>query len=334
MSLLKIHINEGKEWCGLWRWLYCFFHSPSPTHPKPFFTISRHSHYKFNQNTLMLKILHLLTFTFRISGYPSFTFRGLGIFLYRLTVHYSHDIQKILKTILVKKKEKLTWRVGCLSLFSCVQLFATPWTAAHQASLTFTISWSVLRLMSIESVTPSKHLVLCPLLLLPSVFPSIRVFSNEQLFASRGQSIGASVSVLLMNIQDWFPLELTCLISLQSKGLRVFSNTTVQKHQFFSTQPSLLSNSLHPYVTTGKTIALTRLTFVGKVMSLLFNLLLVYSFSSKEQVSFNFMAAVTICSDFGVQENKVCHCLHCFPIYLPWKDGTGCHDLSFLNVEF
>ena len=87
----------------------------------------------------------------------------------------------------------------------------------------------------------------------------------------------------------------------------------------------------HPYVTTGKTIALTRWTFVGKVMSLLFNM---HSFSSKEQVSFNFMAAVTICSDFGAPQNKVSHCFHCFPICLPWSDGTRCNDLSFLNVEF
>jgi len=87
----------------------------------------------------------------------------------------------------------------------------------------------------------------------------------------------------------------------------------------------------HPYMTTGKTIALTRWTFVGKVMSLLFNM---HSFSSKEQVSFNFMAAVTICSDFGAPQNKVSHCFHCFPICLPWSDGTRCNDLSFLNVEF
>ena len=89
-----------------------------------------------------------------------------------------------------------------VQLLSCVRFFATPWTAARQASLT-TISWSLLRLMSTESVMPSNHLVLCrPPLLLPSVFPSIRVFSNERLFASGGESIGASVSVLLMNIQD------------------------------------------------------------------------------------------------------------------------------------
>ena len=114
--------------------------------------------------------------------------------------------------------------------------FATLWTAAHQASLSITNSWSLLKLMSIESVMPSNHLILCcPLLLLPSVFPSIRVFSNQS-FTSGGQSIGvsASASVFSMIIQDCFPLGLTGWISLQSKGLsRVFSNTTVQKHQFF-----------------------------------------------------------------------------------------------------
>ena len=102
---------------------------------------------------------------------------------------------------------------------------------------------SLLKLMSIESVVPSNHLILChPLLLLPSVFPSIRVFSKESALCIRWPSIGvsASASVLSMNIQDWFPLELTGWISLQSKGLsRVFSNTTVQKHQFFCTQLSL-----------------------------------------------------------------------------------------------
>ena len=95
----------------------------------------------------------------------------------------------------------------------------------------------------------------------------------SQFFASGSQSIGvsASASVLPMSIQDWFPLEWPGWISLQSKGLtRVFSNTTVQKHQFFSTQLSQLS---HLYMTTGKTIVLTRWTFVGKVMSLLFNML-------------------------------------------------------------
>ena len=130
---------------------------------------------------------------------------------------------------------------------SCVWLFATPWIAARQASLSITNSQSLLKLMSIELVMSSNHLILChPLFLLPPIFPSIRVFSNGQLFASGGQSIGvsASTSVLPMNAQDWFPLGWTDWISLQSKGLsRVFSNTTVQKYQFFSVQLSLQSNS-------------------------------------------------------------------------------------------
>ena len=85
----------------------------------------------------------------------------------------------------------------------------------------------------------------------------------------------------------------------------------------------------------GKTIALTRWTFVDKVMSLLFNSCLDWSnFSPKEQASFNFMAAVTICSDFGAQKDKVGHCFHCFPVYLPWSDRTGCHDLSFWMLHF
>ena len=89
----------------------------------------------------------------------------------------------------------------------------------------------------------------------------------------------------------------------------------------------------NPYMTTGKTIALTRQTFVSKVMSLLFNTLsrfvIVLLPRSK---CLNFMASVTICSDFGAKENKVCHCFHCFPIYLPWSDGTRCHDLSFFLI--
>ena len=129
---------------------------------------------------------------------------------------------------------------SCCSV-SRVQLFATPWTAARQVSLSFSISWSSLELMSIESVMPSNHLILCrPLLLLPSIFPSIRIFSNESGLHISDQSIGSSVSVLPMNIQGWFPLGSTGLISLQSMGLsRVLSNTTVQKHQFFSAQLSL-----------------------------------------------------------------------------------------------
>ena len=140
-------------------------------------------------------------------------------------------------------------RVMCCVVLSCSvvsDFLWFPWTAAHQASLSFTISWSLFKLMSIESVMPSNRLVLChPLLLLPSIFPSIRVFLMSWVFATGGQSIGAAASALVLpkNIQDWFPLGLTSLILLSNRFSRVFSNTTVQKHQFFGTQPSLWSNS-------------------------------------------------------------------------------------------
>ena len=123
------------------------------------------------------------------------------------------------------------------------------WTVACQASLFITNSWSLLRLMSIETVMPSKSLILCHLL--SSVFPSIRVFPNESFLCIRWPKYwSASASELPVNIRDWFPLGLTGLISLQSKGLsRVFSSTTVQKHQFFSAQLSLWSNFtfIHDY---------------------------------------------------------------------------------------
>ena len=143
--------------------------------------------------------------------------------------------------------------------------FLWPHRVQHgQVSLSITNSWSLLKLISIESVMPSNHLILChPLLLLPSIFPNIRVFSSES----------ASASVLPMNVQDWFPLGWTGLISLMSKGLsRVFFKTTVQKHQFFNAYLSLWSNS-HIQTWPLETIALTLWTFVDKIMSLLFNML-------------------------------------------------------------
>ena len=130
---------------------------------------------------------------------------------------------------------------------SCVRLFVTPWTAVHQASLSIANSWSLLKLMSIKSVMPSDHLIFYhPLFLPTSIFPSSGSFPVSQPFTLDGQGIGvsASASVLPMNIQDWFRLAVTGLISLQFKGLsRVFSNTRVQKYQFFSVQFSLWSNS-------------------------------------------------------------------------------------------
>ena len=158
-----------------------------------------------------------------------------------------------------------------------------------------------------------------------------------QFFLSGGQSIGvsASATVLPMNIQEWSPLGWSGWICLQSKGLsRVFSNTTVQKHQFFGIQLSLWSNSHIQYMTTGKTIALTRWTFVGKVMSLLFNMWsrLVITFlprSKRLLISCWQSPSAVILEPQKIKSATV----HCFPIYFPWSDGTRCHDLRFLNVE-
>ena len=130
---------------------------------------------------------------------------------------------------------------------SCVRLFAIPWIAAHQASLSITNSQSSLRPMSIESVMPSSHLIPSrPFLLLPPIHPSSRVFSNESTLRMRWPKFGvsASASFLPKKSQGWSPSEWTGWISFQSKGLsRVFSNTTVQKHQFFSAQLSSQYNS-------------------------------------------------------------------------------------------
>ena len=133
--------------------------------------------------------------------------------------------------------------VSSVQSLSHVRLFATPWIAAHQASLSITNSWSLLKFMSITSAMPSNHLILCqPLLLWLSIFPSIRVFSNGSALRIRWPEYWSfSFSIIpSKNTQDWFPLEWTGWICLQSKELsRVFSNTTVQKHQFLGAQLSL-----------------------------------------------------------------------------------------------
>jgi len=171
----------------------------------------------------------------------------------------------------------MTTRKHCIPLwktweFSSVQFsrlvmsdFATPWTAASQASLSITNSQTLLKLMSIESVMPSNHLILCRPLL-PSIFPRIRVFSNVLVFPIRWPSIGvsASASVLPMNIQDWFPLEwlvgspCSPRDSQESSTLQ-FKSINSSVLSFFTVQVS------HPYMTTGKIIALAIQTFVSNV---------------------------------------------------------------------
>ena len=195
-----------------------------------------------------------------------------------------------------------------------------------QVSLSFTIFWSLLKLMSIVSVMLSDHVILGhTLLLLPSNFPSIRVFPNDLALPIRwpkywnfGFSISPSneYSGLISFRTDWLDLlarQGTLKSLLQHHNLKV---SILQCSAFFMIRLS------HPYTITGKPMALTRWTFVSKVISLLFNMLsrFVIIFLPRSflfQRSFNFMAVVTICSNFGAQENKVCHCFHCFPIYFP-----------------
>ena len=168
---------------------------------------------------------------------------------------------------------------------------------------------------------PSNYLILCrPLLLPPSIFPSIRGFSNESVLTRWPKYWSFSFSISPSNEYSGlisFRMDWMDLLAVQGTLKSLFQHhnskaSILQLSAFFMVQLS------HPYMTTGETITLTRWTFVGKVMSLLFNMLsrLIIAFLPRSKL-LNFMAAVTICSDFGVQENKVCHCFHCFPIYVP-----------------
>ena len=191
----------------------------------------------------------------------------------------------------------------------------------NQASLSFTISQSLLKFMSIELMMQCKHLILCHLLLLISIFPTIRVFSKESVLLIRWPkyssfsfsiSLSSEYSGLISFRMDWLDL-LAVQGTLKSLLQHHSSKASILQCSAF-----LMVQLSHPYMTTGKTIGLTTWTFVGKVMSLLFNMMsrLVIAFLPRSK-HLNFMAAVTICSDFGAQENKVYHSFHCFPIYLP-----------------
>ena len=208
---------------------------------------------------------------------------------------------------------------------------------ACQASLPITNSWSLLKLMSIESVMPSSHLILGhPLLLLPPIRPSIRVFSNESTLCMRwpkNWSFNFSISPSnehqgLIFRMDWLDL-LAVQGTLKSLLQRHCSKASIFRcSAFFTVQLS------HPHMTTGKTTALTRWTFVGKVMSLLFNMLsrLVITFLPRSK---RLLISWLQSPPAVILETKkiIWHCFHCFPIYFPWTDGTRCRDLSFLNVE-
>ena len=190
--------------------------------------------------------------------------------------------------------------------------------------------------MSIESMMPSNHLILCyPLLLLPSVFSSIRVFSKSAVHIRWPKSWSFSFSTSPSN-------EYSRLISFKIDwfDLHAFQGTLKSLLQHHNSKASICQYSTffivqlsHPYMTTGKTIALTLWTFVSKVISLLFNTIKVsYSFPVWKGSSYNFMATVTIHSEFRAQEEESSHCFHLFPFYLPSSDGTRCHDLQFSSV--
>ena len=222
---------------------------------------------------------------------------------------------------------------------SHVRLLATPRAAAYEASLSIMNSQSLRKLMSIEWVMPSNHLILCCLLLLlPSIFPSIRVFSNESVLHIRWPeywSFSFSISPsneysgLISFKIDWLDL-LAVQGTLKSFLQQHSSKASVLWHSaFFIVQLS------HPGMTTGKTIALTRWTFVGKIMSLLFNMLsrLVIAFPKRSKHLF--ILWLQSPSAVILEPPKInSHCFHYFPIYLLRNDQTRCHDLSFLNVEF
>ena len=207
-----------------------------------------------------------------------------------------------------------------VQLLGCVRLFATPWTAAHQAPQSFTISQGLLKCMSTELVLLSYYLILRGPLLLPSVFPNIRVYTSESALLIRWPncwSFSFSISPsneysgLISFRIDWFDL-LAAQMTLTSREASKHHN--LKESTLWHLASSIIQLSW-PEMTPGKNIALTIWTFVSKVISLLFNTL--SRFVTEEQASFNLMTAVTIGSDLGVREKKICHCFHFLPFYFP-----------------
>ena len=187
------------------------------------------------------------------------------------------------------------------------------------------------KFMFIKSMMPSNHLILCwPLFLLPSVFPSISVFSNESALCIRWPkhwSFSISpyeYSGLISFRTDWFDL-LAVQRTLKSLLQHHSSKASILRHSAF-----FIVQLLHPYMTTGKTIALTIWTFVGKVMSLLFNTLSRFVITFLPRSKRLLISLLQSPSAVILEPRKVSHC---FSIYCPWSDGTRCHDLRFLNVE-
>ena len=218
------------------------------------------------------------------------------------------------------------------SVVHSVQFFATPRIAACQASLSITNYWSLLRLMSIELVMPSIHLILCRLLfLLPSIFPSIRVFSNESVLCIRWPkdwsfsftiSPSSEYSGLISFRIDWFGL-LAVQETLKSILQHHSSKASILWHSaFFIIQLS------YPYLATGKTIALTRCTFISKVMSLLLNMLsrlVITSLPRSTHLLISWLQSPSAVILEPPKINKVCHCFHRFP-------RSICHEVMGLDA--
>ena len=205
--------------------------------------------------------------------------------------------------------------ISSVQWLSCIRLFVGTWTAAHQAFLSITLSRSLLKLISIESMVTSNHLILChPLLLPPSIFPSIRAFSNESVLCIRcpkywSFSISPSneyLGLIFFRI-DWFDL-----LAVQGTLKSLFYHHSSKAwilwlSVFFMVQLS------HPYITTGKTTALTRRTFVSNVMFPLFNILSRFAITFLPRGKrLNFMGAITVCSNFAAQADKIWHYFHSF----------------------
>ena len=227
--------------------------------------------------------------------------------------------------------------IAVVQSLSLVQLSATVCTALGQAPLSFTISWSLLRFTSIESVMLSNHHILChppPLALNlpqhPALFQWVGSSHQVAKYWSFSFSISPSTeySGLIPFRIDWFDL-----LAVQGTLKNLLQHHS-SKASILWLSASFMVQLSHPYMTTGKTIALTIQTSVGKVMSLLYNTLsrFVIAFLPRNMcllISWLWSPSAVI-----LEPPKICHCFHFFPIYLPWSDRTKCHDLSFLNVEF
>ena len=211
-------------------------------------------------------------------------------------------------------------------------------TAKCQATLSSDISQSLLKFISIELVLCNYLILSCPFSVCLQSFPAWESFPVELALCIRWPkcwsfsfSISHSSEYSGLNSfrTDWLDL-LAVQGTLKSLLQHHNSIASVLRHSaFFMVQLS------HLYVTTGKKHSFDNITFVSKMISLLFNTLsrFIIAFLPKSKI-FNFMVAVTVSSDFGTQENKICHCFYFFPFYLLWSDRTGCHELSFMNVEF